>query len=76
MIVWYEKSVPRARVCAISRLKGVILIGESPVYRLVQEPSSYAVPGLRYEGKYKLRSIIGTVRYLVVLGYLPALHSN
>ena len=44
-------------------LKGVILTGESLLYRLVQEPSSYAVPGLRYEGKYKLRSIIGTVRY-------------
>ena len=50
-------------VHAITRLKGVIQIGESPLYRLVQEPSSYVVPGLRYEGKYKSRSIIGTVRY-------------
>ena len=64
MKVWYKKSVARTRVCAISRLKGVILTGESLLYRLVQEPSSYAVPGLRYEGKYKLRLIIGTIRYI------------
>ena len=62
MRVWYKKSVARARVCAISRLKGVILTSVSLLYCLVQEPSSYAVPGLRYKGKYKLRSIIGTVR--------------
>ena len=33
--------VARAHACAIARLKGVILIGESLLYRLVQEPSSY-----------------------------------
>ena len=48
------------RVCAISRLKRVFLIGESLLYRLVQEPSSYVAPGLRYAGKYKLHSINGT----------------
>ena len=34
-IMWYEKSVARAHVCAISLLKVVILIGESLLYRLV-----------------------------------------
>ena len=63
MIIWYKKSVARAGVCAISQLKGVTLIGESLLYRLVQEPSLYVVAGQRYEGKYKLRSIIGTVCY-------------
>ena len=57
-------------MCAITRLKGVILIGESPLYCLVQEPSSYVIPGLRYEGKYKSRSTIGTVRYLCRDGYV------
>ena len=61
-IIWYEKSVAHARVCAITRLKGVILICESLLYRLVQELSSYVFPGLIYEGNYKLCSIIGTVR--------------
>ena len=59
------KKVLLACVCAITRLKGVILIGESLLYCLVQEPSSYVVPGLRYEGKYKSHSIIGTVHYMV-----------
>ena len=35
-------------------------------YSNQQEPSSYGVPGLRYEGKYKLHSIIGTARYMHV----------
>ena len=56
-------------LCAITRLKAVILISESLLYHLVQEPSSYVVPGLRYEGKYKLRLIIGTVRYQASLCY-------
>ena len=33
-------------------------------YCLMKEPSSYVISGLRYEGKYKWHSIIGTVRYL------------
>ena len=65
MIICHEKIVACARVCATSSLNGVILIGESLLYDLVQQPSSYVVPGLRYEGKYKLHSIIGTVRYIV-----------
>ena len=36
-----------------------------------QEPSFYAIPGLRYEAKYKLHSIIGTVHYLMELLQLP-----
>ena len=36
MIIWYEKSVARARVCAITQLKGVILIGESLLYHLAK----------------------------------------
>ena len=60
--IYHEKSVAaRTRVSAITQLKEVILIGESLLYCLVQEPSSYVIPGLRYEGKYKLRLIIGTV---------------
>ena len=46
MIIWYEKSVAHARVCAITRLKGVILFSESLLSRLVQEPNSYVVPEL------------------------------
>ena len=37
-------------VC-VTRLKGVILFNKSLLSRLVQEPSSYVAPGLRYEGK-------------------------
>ena len=32
-------------------------------YCLMKEPSSYVISGLRYEGKYKWYSIIGTVCY-------------
>ena len=35
----------------VTRLKGVILFNKSLLSHLVQEPSSYVVPGLRYEGK-------------------------
>ena len=52
-------------MCAITWLKEVILFGKSLLSRLVQEPSFYFIPGLRYEGKYKLHSIIGTIRYPV-----------
>ena len=65
MIICYGKIVACTRVCATSSLNGVILIGESLLYALVQQPSSYVVPGLRYEGKYKLHSIIGTIHYIV-----------
>ena len=65
MIICYEKIVACTRVCATSWLNGVILIGESLLYGLVQEPSSYVVPGLRYEGKYKLHLIIGNIRYII-----------
>ena len=61
MIICYEKVVACTRVCATSSLNGVILIGESLLYGFVQQPSSYVVPGLRCEGKYKLHSIIGTI---------------
>ena len=56
-------------MCTITRLKGVILIGESLHYRLVQEPSSYVVLGLRYEGKYKLRSIISPYATVIVVAH-------
>ena len=46
------------------QLKGISLVGESLLYCLRQELSSYVVPELRYEGKYKLRLIIGTVHYI------------
>ena len=59
--VWYEQSLTRAHMCVITQLKWAILICKSLVHCLVQEPSSYIVPELRCEGKYKLRSIIGTV---------------
>ena len=65
MIICYEKIVACTCVCTTSWLNGVILIGESLIYGLVQEPSSYVVPGLRYEGKYKLHSIVGTIHYIV-----------
>ena len=35
----------------VTRLKGVILSNKSLLSRLVQEPSSYVVSALRYEGK-------------------------
>ena len=58
----------------VTQLKGVILIGKSLLYHLVEKPSSYVIPGLRYEGKYKLCSIIGTVHYF--LGPFLTVHSN
>jgi len=41
---------------------------------LFQEPSFYVVPGLRYEDRYKLHFIIGTIRMLLgrpLAGSLP-----
>ena len=54
MVIGYGKSVAFAGVHAITRLKGVSLLGKSLLSCLVQEPSFYVIPGLRYEGKYKL----------------------
>ena len=51
-------------MCTTTRLKGVTVF-ESFLSQLVQKPSFHVVPGLSYEGKHKLRSIIGTVRYWV-----------
>lgn len=52
--IGYEKCCLQCTMCAIT----VILFSKSLFSHLVQKPSFYAVPGLRYEGKYKLRSII------------------
>ena len=40
------------------------LFGKSLLSHLVQEPSCYVIPGLRYEDRYKLCLIIGTVHYI------------
>ena len=39
-------------------------IWQEPTH-LVQKPSSYVIPGLRYEDRYKLCLTIGTVHYIV-----------
>ena len=64
-MVIQHKSVVHVHVCTTTGLKGVIVFSESFLSQLVQEPSFYVIPGLSYEGNYKLRSIIGTVRYWV-----------
>ena len=53
----------RTHVCAMSRLKGVILRAYCIVW-CKNQVSMYVVPVLKYEGKYKLRSITVTVRYV------------
>ena len=44
--------------------KVFILFSKSLLLCLVQEPSFYVVPELRYEGRCNLHSIIGTIRHL------------
>ena len=66
-------------MCTIIHLKGIILFSKNLLDRFVQEPSFYVIPGLRYEGKYKLHLIIGTVRYhlvipAIILFYLAWMH--
>ena len=58
MVIRCEKSVAHSRVCAITQLKGVLLFDESLLSCLVQELSSYVVPGLRYEGMQLATSCI------------------
>ena len=54
-VMRYGKGVACAVVHAMTRLKGVSLLSKSLLSRLVQEPSFYVIPGLRYEGKDKLQ---------------------
>ena len=57
-------------------LKGVILFNKSLLSRLVEEPSSYVIPGLGYEGKYKYnwhctllgRPVAGSLPFNLVVG--------
>jgi len=73
MAIQYE-SVARACVCNLA--KRGILFNKSLLSRLVQEPSSYVVPGLRYEGKYKYnwhctllgRPVAGSLPFNLVVG--------
>ena len=52
----HEKSIAGVRVCTIA----LRVYSKSLLSRLVQEPSFYAISGLRHEGKCKLHLIIGT----------------
>ena len=52
------------RVYAITCLKVVILIRKRLCSRLVQEPRSQVIPGLRYKAMCEMWSIIGRLRYL------------
>ena len=49
-------------------------------FLLVQEPSSYVVPGLKYEGRYNLCLIIGIVWYMclfcLVMAASPPPHTH
>ena len=49
-------------VCAITQLKGGYSVRAYTCF--VQEPSSHVAPELKPEGRYKLRLITGTIRYL------------
>ena len=53
------------RVYAITCLKVVILIRKRLCSRLVQEPRSQVIPGLRYKAMCEMWSIIGRLRFFV-----------
>ena len=59
---WHDNTILRS--ITITQVKGVIVFDKS-LYSpmLAQESSSYVVPGLRYEGRYKFHSIFGTIHY-------------
>ena len=50
---WHGKKVNHVRICTIIHLKGVNLIQNRLLFRLVQEPSFRVVPRLRYGGRSK-----------------------
>ena len=54
-------------VYAITCLKVVILIRKRLCSRLVQEPRSQVIPGLRYKAMCEMWSIIGCLRYKLLI---------
>ena len=62
MIIQYRKCIGHVCMCALKR---VILFDKSPLSHLLQEPSCYVIPELRYEDGYKLCLIIVTVHYVL-----------
>ena len=69
MVIWYGKKCWSCMHVCCNR---VIPFCKSTLFSLVQEPSSYVVPGLKFEGRYNLCLIIGIVWYMCLFCLIMA----